>query len=344
MRLLLTLTALVSFAPAGLAAQWDRPGLQPVRIGTPSNCARLSPPLRVVTGSGSHFEVQHGDPCLASSSVDSVTPGGLSAQTLSEVLAGRLAGVSVLRSSGVIGTGSRVRIRGGSGLLFPREPIVLLDGVHVDGSQSSLGIDVGGQAPSRLDDIPLHEVERITILRGPAGTALYGADAAGGVILVTTRRSQGGTPRWETWVDGGVTADATEYPANFGTGPPTYGQDTCTRADAALGSCTPGPLSRWNPLEQASPFRTGLRWTGSASASGGVRGITYYAAGSVGREAGVLAPNDAHRWSGRLNLDATPLRALSVSIRGSHVASGTTFPPGDLAGTGALQAGLGGKT
>src|SRR5688500_7187305 len=248
MRLLLTLAALVSFTPTGLAAQWDRPGLQPVRLGKPSNCARLSPPLRVITSVGSGYDVPQDDPCLAHSSVDSVTPGGLTALMLSEALAGRIAGVSVLRSSGVIGTGSRVRIRGGSGLLVPREPIVIIDGVRVDGSQSSLGIDIGGQAPSRLDDLPMHEVERVTILRGPAGTALYGADAAGGVILVTTHRGQGGTPRWKSWADGGVMTDVTAYPANFGTGPPTYGQETCTRADAALGSCTPGPLSRWNPL------------------------------------------------------------------------------------------------
>ena len=284
------------------------------------------------------------DPCLAHRSIDSLTPGGVSAQTLSDALAGRIAGVSVMRSSGVIGTGSRVRVRGGSGLLIPREPILIIDGVRVDASQSSFGVSVGGQAPSRLDDIPLHEIERITVLHGPASTALYGANAAGGVIVVTTKGSRGGEPRWESWADGGVVTDVTEYPANFGTGPPTYGQETCTRADAALGSCTPGLLSQWNPLEQASPFRTARRWTGGTSVTGGARWLQYYAGGSVQGDQGVLEPNDARKWTGRLNLDATPVRTLQLSLRGSHLASGTTFPVGDLFGIGALQAGLAGNT
>src|SRR5688500_11372186 len=120
------------------------------------------------------------DPCLDAASIDSLTPGGSSARTLSEALAGRIAGVSVLRSSGVIGSGSRVRIRGGSWLLGPRELILIIDVVRDDGSQPSLGPDIGGQRPPRLDDIPLHDIELVTVLRGPASSALYGANGAGG--------------------------------------------------------------------------------------------------------------------------------------------------------------------
>jgi TonB-dependent SusC/RagA subfamily outer membrane receptor len=263
---------------------------------------------------------------------------------LSEALAGRVAGVSVLRSSGVTGSGSRVRIRGGSGLVIPREPLLVVDGVRVDNSQSSLGIDVGGQHPSRLDDLPLDDIERIDVLRGPAATALYGTDAAGGVIAVTTRQGRAGPMRWHGYAESGLTSEPTEYPTNTATGPPTYGAETCTRAGAALGQCTPGPLSRWNPLEQASPFRTGTRWAGGASASGGTRTVRFVAGGTASSDQGVLAPNDSRRYSSRVNVDVTPLPALRVALRASHLASGTTFPLGDVFPSSTLYSGLMGNT
>jgi len=139
--------------------------------------------------------------CLAVPVIDSATPGGHTARTLSDELQGRVAGVTVLESSGIVATGARVRFRGGIGLTLPREPLLVIDGVRVDASQSSPGIDVGGQRPSRLDDIPLDDIDRIAILRGPAASALYGVDAAGGVIEVRTKTGRpaplGGARMWK---------------------------------------------------------------------------------------------------------------------------------------------------
>ena len=197
-------------------------------------------------------------------------------------------------SSGVLGAGSRVRLRGGYGLILPRESLLVIDGVRADGSQSSLGIDVGGQSPSRLDDIPLEDIDRIEVLPGPAAAAAYGANSAGGVILVTTKRGVVGPAQWRSHVEGGVSNDAGRYPDNVATGPPSYGDSACTRAGAAAGECVAGLISRWNPLERASPFRTGVRVAGGASVSGGSERLRYYVSGEGSRDAGPLAPNDQH--------------------------------------------------
>jgi len=282
--------------------------------------------------------------CPAVSTIDTSTLGGLSARTLSEALAGRVPGVTVLRSSGVLGAGSRVRMRGGSGLLIPREPLLIVDGLRVDASQGSLGIDIGGQTPSRLDDFPLDEIERIETLRGPSASALFGMDAAGGAIVVTTKRGPGYPAGWSAYAESGLTNDVTSYPANVATGPPSYGRDTCTRAEAAIGGCTPGPLSQWNPLERASPFRTGVRVASGVTARGGWRVADYFAAASASSDQGSLAPNDARKYSGRVNLDVRPLRSLRVGILGSHAEGRTTFPLGDGAAISALLAGLAGNT
>jgi TonB-dependent SusC/RagA subfamily outer membrane receptor len=268
----------------------------------------------------------------------------VTAQTLSEALDGRVAGLSVLRSSGVAGTGSRVRLRGGSGLLIPREPLLVIDGVRVDASQSSLGVDIGGQKASRLDDVPLDEVERVEVLRGPAASALYGTDAAGGVLVVTTRQGASGKARWTSHIEGGIANDVTHYPVNTATGPPNYGRDACTRASATLGECVFGAISRWNPLEQASPFRTATGGGGSVTASGGSGRAGYFAAGAARTTQGPLPPNDIRTASARVNVDLRPVSSLDIAIRGGQVVGRTTLPTNDYSQIGVLYSGLLGNT
>jgi len=224
------------------------------------------------------------------------------------------------------------------GLTLPREPLLVIDGVRVDASQSSPGIDVGGQRPSRLDDIPLDDIDRIAILRGPAASALYGVDAAGGVIEVRTKTRLPGAARLSTYVEAGASTDVTSYPSNWGTSP--AGSDTCTRAGAAQAICTPGPLSSWNPLERASPFRTAPAFRGAANVAGGSDQFRYFAGATGNAEQGVLDPDEARRYSLRANIDAQPLRSVTVSLRGSHGAGRLALPLGDAVQQSALYAGL----
>jgi hypothetical protein len=177
-------------------------------------------------------------------------------RTLSEALAARVPGVSVMRSSGVVGTGSRVRLRGPSGIVVTQQPLLYIDGIRVDGEQQSIALSAGGQAPSRLDDVPLDDVECIYVLRGPAATARFGTDAAGGIVYVITRRARADSGRIRAFLEGGATRDVGDYPANFGNA------TSCTRARAVLDQCLTSPLRSWSPLDADSPFRTGGRLAG----------------------------------------------------------------------------------
>jgi TonB-dependent SusC/RagA subfamily outer membrane receptor len=275
--------------------------------------------------------------------LDSATNAASGAHTLSELLAGRVPGVSVLRSSGVVGAGSRVRLRGASSFLAAREPILVVDGVRVDGTQDSPGLALGGQQPSRLDEIAIDQVARVEVLRGPAAAALYGTDAAGGVIRITTLAPARGKPTWTAFAEGGGSADGATYPANYSTGSGITDAGTCRRADAALGTCTPGPLLRWSPLEDASPFRTAARSALGASLSGGAHRLGMLGAGSAIHEQGVLAPNATTRYAGRLNVDVSVARTVGVALRTAYVDSHTNFPYGDGRLAGALIAGLSGN-
>jgi hypothetical protein len=153
-------------------------------------------------------------------------------------------------SSGVAGAGSRVRLRGPSGIVLTQQPLLFLDGIRVDGALQSIALDAGGQVPSRIDDIPVEDVECVVVLRGPATTARYGTDAAGGIIHVITRNVRSDSARVRAFLEGGTTRDVTDYPANFGNA------TSCTQARAAIGQCTASPMRSWSPIEADSPFRT----------------------------------------------------------------------------------------
>jgi TonB-dependent SusC/RagA subfamily outer membrane receptor len=107
---------------------------------------------------------------------------------LATVLSSRAAGVVVQEASGTTGSGARVRIRGANSVSLTNDPLIIVDGVRVNSEQddAASSISVGGQVPSRLNDINPNEIEDIEVIRGPAAAALYGTAAANGVIQITT--------------------------------------------------------------------------------------------------------------------------------------------------------------
>jgi hypothetical protein len=104
-----------------------------------------------------------------------------------DALQGALPGVMVLRP-GAVGDGGRLLIRGLKSLSLSSEPVIYVDGVRL---QTSTGAIDGQGAQSRyyaLDFIDPATIDRIEVIRGPATAARYGMDAAGGVILIYTRK------------------------------------------------------------------------------------------------------------------------------------------------------------
>src|SRR5688500_15428118 len=122
--------------------------------------------------------------------IDSTDAALTAAPTLAHALQARLPGVSVSLGQGVIGSSSRVWLRGPSSLLV-NEPLLIIDGARTHGSTAGR-IFTDRELPSRLEDIDMEMVERVEVLRGPAAAAIYGPSASKGVILVTTRRARPG--------------------------------------------------------------------------------------------------------------------------------------------------------
>ena len=97
-------------------------------------------------------------------------------------LQGKIAGVSVTNSGGSPNAGSQIIIRGISSVNTSQsnEPLFILDGVAISGGGSTAA------------DINPNDIENITVLKGAAAAALYGQDAANGVIMITTKQGEAG--------------------------------------------------------------------------------------------------------------------------------------------------------
>jgi TonB-dependent SusC/RagA subfamily outer membrane receptor len=143
--------------------------------------------VQVVTATGETQRRREQGTNVSTISVADEVP--LAAQAnFSSVLASRTPGVNVTSAGGSTGTGSRIRIRGANSISLSNDPLLIIDGVRVNNSSGSNSIGVGGQAPSRFDDLNPDDLESVEVIKGPAGVALYGLQAANGVIQVRTKR------------------------------------------------------------------------------------------------------------------------------------------------------------
>lgn len=122
---------------------------------------------------------------------------GLSFTSVDQVLKGRVAGISAM-TSGRPGEDASIRVRGANSLTGNMEPIWIIDGMPMQGEPpmvSSSGSLEAMLYQTGIGNIAPDNIESITVLKDAAATAIYGARAANGVIVVTTKRGKEGTTR-----------------------------------------------------------------------------------------------------------------------------------------------------
>ncbi|MGH7719959.1 MAG: TonB-dependent receptor domain-containing protein [Gemmatimonadaceae bacterium] len=296
----------------------------------------------VVTATGAEARLREQGNSVAAIDVDSIALAPI--QSFSQLVIGRAAGVSVLQSSGTVGTGTRIRIRGANSVSLTNEPLVIIDGVRVNSAAESNSIAVGGQLPSRINDINPEDIESIEILKGPAATGLYGTQAANGVIQITTKQGRVGATRWSFFAEAGQSTDEHDYPPNFG-GWTTDAGDRfigCDLISQSFGLCTVDSLAAFNPLRVHSPFRTGNRQAFGTSVSGGSERVTYYLSADYDNEDGVYRTNALERLNLRANLTANLRDDLSLRVSTGYLDSELRLPQNDNNFLGYISNGLAG--
>ena len=228
--------------------------------------------------------------------------------TADAILQGRAAGVTVIQTTGQVGGGAAIRLRGNVSATMSNQPLVYVDGVRVRSEgypKNRFPIGYTGSSDntqySPLNDINPADIERIEVVKGPAATTLYGTEAAAGAIQIFTKRGRAGRARWTLQTD--QTASTVQ---KFG---PTEGFDGQSLTIPA-GEVNPYGTPDYMYLEPW--LDTGWRQRYSLSVEGGLSDLQYYVGGNWHDETGVL-PNDwMKQFNVRGNVTFSPVNALQL--------------------------------
>lgn len=180
----------------------------------------LSGVVTTATGVQRKIEVGNDITTLNADSIMRVAP----VQTLTDLLESRVPGLTVVHSSGSPGDPSRLRLRGAGSIQLNNDPIMIVDGIRVYANQSdprnmnqaptpqSMGKFA---APSPVDQIDPNSIETVEVLKGPSATAIYGSDAANGVIIITTKHGRAGPTQMNLDISSGVSWLPGSWPTNY---------------------------------------------------------------------------------------------------------------------------------
>jgi TonB-dependent starch-binding outer membrane protein SusC len=264
--------------------------------------------------------------------------------TFSDALSSRAPGVVVLSSAGESGAGTRVRIRGSNSISLSNEPLLIVDGVRLDNTPESSPIDVGGQFPSRINDLNPEDIESIEVIKGPAAAALYGTAAANGVLQVTTKKGRAGKTRWDAFAETGSLTDVNDYPENLR----SYGHSAsgtlrtnCSLFARTIGSCVAVDSTISNiPIKSSGILQDGNRRLLGASVTGGAEAVTYYIASEYQKEQNVVPSNGLQRMNIRTNLRSQLARSLDAQLNIGFVNSELRRPQNDNNSYGVVSASM----
>ncbi|WP_431217463.1 TonB-dependent receptor plug domain-containing protein [Puia sp. P3] len=205
-------------------------------------------------------------------------------------LNGKIAGVTISPSASGVGGSSKVILRGSRSTGGNNQPLYVIDGVPMSNSGNPFGQPgdntyggnpEGGDGISNLNP---EDIESMTVLKGASAAALYGSQAANGVIVITTKKGRAG--KTTIYVSSSATIDKNAYTPEFQN---NYGQTNPTAVDS-WGAKISGAHDNLKEF-----FRTGSNLTNSVSLSGGTdQAQTYFSyTSTIAR--GVEPTNDLHR-------------------------------------------------
>ncbi|MFT5771857.1 MAG: TonB-linked SusC/RagA family outer membrane protein, partial [Algoriphagus sp.] len=237
----------------------------------------------------------------------------LPVQSFDRAMQGRIAGVQVTSTSGQPGGTLNVRIRGVGSINAGNDPLYIVDGVQI----ASGGLS-GQGASNALGSINPNDIESIEVLKDAAAAAIYGAQAANGVVIITTKRGRKGQSIVKVTVQEGIVQplnlynlmDASQLAGIKRVAYQNRGLAT-SGSDATYGN-PENPNLETNDWVDAL-YRDGRLSVYDISVSGGDEKTTFYLSGSYTKQEGQIEMSDYSRATGRLNVTHKPSKNFTVS-------------------------------
>jgi TonB-dependent SusC/RagA subfamily outer membrane receptor len=263
----------------------------------------------VVTGTaGGELRRSVGNSVATINADDAMSKSG--AQSVSTLIGARAPGVIIAPSTGRLGAGPSIQIRGRNSIGLDNSPLLFIDGVRVSNATNAGPVAptgrLGGQASNvsgRLNDISPEDIESIEIIKGPAAATIYGTEAANGVIQIITKKgSAGARPQTSVTVEQGT----------------IFLRDAAGRVPTNYLKDPSGAIVSWNGVEEEEARGTPIYKRGqtrkyNASLSGGREALTYYVSTSYENDLGVEPNNTLRQGTFRANLNVQPSPNLDFS-------------------------------
>ena len=245
---------------------------------------------------------------------------------LDQSLQGRAAGVSAVQTSGAPGSSSSIRVRGQATVNANAEPLYVIDGVIVQGGGNSGGdFGLGGLGNGKVSTIsPLAtinpaDIVSMEILKDASATAIYGAQGANGVVLITTKHGKAGdakfsydgmfaVSRQNSRIDMMDLRQFAEYYNDLA------GQGLVDHNGYYADPSILGKGTNW----QDEVFRTALQHQHQISAQGGSEKVQYYVSGSYMDQQGTIIGSNFDRLSFRTNLDAQLKEWFKLGVNATY--------------------------
>ncbi|MBI4500386.1 MAG: SusC/RagA family TonB-linked outer membrane protein [Gemmatimonadetes bacterium] len=282
----------------------------------------------VVTGQATGVERRNLANAVATVNADQLAK--VSAASVSQALAGKLASANIVSGSGAPGGNDIVTLRGVTSINGAFTPLYVIDGVIASDvmiprgtnfvSQASRGTTIavsGENSTNRIADLNPNDIENVEVLKGAAASAIYGSKASNGVIIITTKRGRVGAPQFAiTQRVGTARVSRTVGLRRF---------PSLADAVARYGALANDPVTGWAAdkffdneqyLVGGKPFN----YETNLSMNGGTENTRYYASALVRHEGGIIHNTFADKRTLKLNVDQSVGSRLQIQI-GTDVAN-----------------------
>jgi TonB-linked SusC/RagA family outer membrane protein len=346
-----TATTLV-FSFVGYTSQEVRIGEGPINITLVASTSDLDEVVVVGYGTQSRRDLTGSVATVAGKEI-----ANLPVQSFDQALQGRAPGVNITTPNGVLNNPPVIRIRGVNSISLSSQPLVVIDGIPTYTGNSSA---VGSVPNNPLGNLNPDDIESVDVLKDASATAIYGSRAAGGVILVTTKRGKKGQGHltYGTWV--GLTQPVRLYKIlgaqdymtikneavrNLNDNQTRIVNGVPVRGTNIEGAFRPTLDANGNTVDTRwydYIYRTGFSTNQNLNFSGGTEKTTYYASVNYTKQKGMLKNNDFRRYASRLNVDHTLFNKVTVGLRFDYSNTYNSSPNTGSTGDGAFgTAGLG---
>ncbi|MBC6990480.1 MULTISPECIES: SusC/RagA family TonB-linked outer membrane protein [Hymenobacter] len=240
-----------------------------------------------------------------------------------QAIQGKAAGVFIENSSGKLGQGIKVRVRGTSSVSGGTQPLYVVDGIPII-SENQSGTSA---ATNPIADLNPNDIESISILKDASASAIYGSRASNGVVLITTKRGKAGGTNFTLGYQTGLSEpthlkdflNAQEYVE-------LIREAGANRSASYLANTVEARLRRYSAGND--DYKTGavnVDWQKEAfqrapfsqydlSTSGGNDKTRYFVSGLYSDQKGIIIGNKFEKISARVNLDHKATERLTMGL------------------------------